>query len=405
MSPPPIKPDRTPTPEIPHDFLAQIKEDIANRRIDAGLRCLTAHQQLLESIQLHQNNSVILLGYFAQWVDVGFPGRALLKQLLSHFSNASPENLTLLEYAHLRMADGLVAMSEEEFAKAIKNFNTVLTLENEISDKQMISIANFWMGRCLRRQGRYDDALGFVAQARQLALRLNYSKMAAVMRVLEGWIAFQEGQPEEAAKILGEAEEVLSDTDDYVTLGNISSAYGRIARRQGNSEHALSKFENAIEQYNKRDPYNRNLARSFVNVAFVKRLLALHLGNKIDREAARFRRKRKGMAKCVALPKLREREQLTRLREEAFDQLVKAQEIYDRYDDHRGRGNVHVTLGYLNLDSGELDRAAAEGFAAFQLGDEKNDSVLKARARMLQSAVECANLEEQIEEGASRGPT
>ena len=67
-----------------------------------------------------------MLGYFAQWVDVGFPGRPLLKQLLSHFSSASPESLTLLEYAHLRMADGLVAMSEEEFAKAIKNFNTVL---------------------------------------------------------------------------------------------------------------------------------------------------------------------------------------------------------------------------------------------------------------------------------------
>src|ERR1700730_16273482 len=298
MSPSPLKPDRTPAPEILQDFLAQIREDIANRRIDAGLRGLAAHQQLLESLQLRQNNSIVLLGYFAQWVDVGFPGRALLRQLLSHFSSANPESLTLLEYAHLRMVDGLVAMSEEEFAKAIKSFNTVLTLENEITDKQMISIANFWMGRCLRRQGRYEDALGYVAKARDLAMQLNYPKMAAVMQVLEGWVAFQEGHPEQAAKILGEAEEVLADTDDYVTLGNISSAYGRIARRQGNSEHALSKFEKAIELYNKRDPYNRNLARSFVNIAFVKRLLALQLGNKIDTEAARLRKKasRKGKA-------------------------------------------------------------------------------------------------------------
>ena len=155
----------------------------------------------------------------------------------------------------------------------------------------MISIANFWMGRCLRRQGRYEDALGYVAKARDLAMQLKFPKMAAVMQVLEGWVAFQEGHPEQAAKILAEAEEVLADTDDYVTLGNISSAYGRIARRQGNSEHALSKFEKAIELYNKRDPYNRNLARSFVNIAFVKRLLALQLGNKIDSEAARLRKK------------------------------------------------------------------------------------------------------------------
>src|ERR1700726_3201433 len=93
MSPPPLKPDRTPAPEILQDFLAQIKEDIANRRIEAGLRCLTAHRQLLESIHLRQNNSVILLGYFAQWVDVGFPGPPLLKQLCPHFPKPSPERL------------------------------------------------------------------------------------------------------------------------------------------------------------------------------------------------------------------------------------------------------------------------------------------------------------------------
>jgi len=409
MSPSTPKPDDTEAKEIPHDFLAQIKEHIANRRIEAGLRCLTAHQHLLESIPLRPNNFVILLGYFAQWVDVGFSGRPLLKRLLSHFSNASPETLTLLEYAHLRMADGLVAMSEEEFPKAIKSFNTVLTLENEISDKQMIAIANFWMGRCLRRQGRYEDALSFVAKGRDLAMQLKYPKMAAVMQVLEGWVAFQEGHPEQAAKILGEAEEVLADTDDYVTLGNISSAYGRIARRQGNSEHALSKFEKAIELYNKRDPYNRNLARSFVNIAFVKRLLALQLGNRIDSEAARLRKKAakksKANSKSLPPPKLPSREQRATLRKEAFEHLHKAREIYERYDDHRGNGNVHITLGYLKLDDGELDRAAAEAATAFRLGAEKKDSVLKARARMLQSAVQGAMFEGQIEEGSSRVPS
>jgi len=391
--------------EIPEQFLKQLREDIAWRRIDSGLRCLAAHKELVESCDLRQKNAAILLGYFAQWVDIGFSGGGLLKRLLSRFSSAHPETLSLLDYAHLRMAGGLVAMSEEEFAKASKCFDTVLALQEEISDQQAISIANFWMGRCLRRQARYEDALGYVAKARELALRLKFPKMAAVMQVLEGWIAFQEGQPEEAARILREAEEVLADTDDYVTLGNISSAYGRIARRRGNSEQALSKFEKAIELYNKRDPYNRNLARSFVNIAFVKRLLALQLGNKLDSEAARFRKKRQGAAKSVAFPKLRGREQLTRLREEAFEHLAKAREVYDRYDDHRGKGNVHVTFGYLNLDNGELDRAAAEGATAFRLGDEKKDSVLKSRARMLQSAVECAKFEEQIEEGSSRVPS
>jgi tetratricopeptide (TPR) repeat protein len=388
---------------IPETFLNQLKEDVAWRRIDSGLQRLQAQRALLESCGPTQKNAAILLGYLAQWVDIGFARPALIEKLLARFPAEGREQCSLVEYVHLRMAAGLVAMSQEDFATATQNFKVVLALEEEVRDKQVISIANFWMGRCLRRQGRYDDALGFVAKARDLALRLDYPKMAAVMQVLEGWISFQEGKPEDAARILGEAERELAETDDYLTRGNISSAYGRIARRLGNYDQALARFEQAIEEYGKRDPHNRNLARSFVNIAFVKRLLALQLRNKIDMEAARFRKKRTSGAGGSSFSKLPGRELLARLREEAFEHLAKARVIYDHYDDHRGNGNVSITFGYLYLDNGELDRAASVGATAFSLGDEKKDSVLKSRARILQCAVECAKFEEQIDEGASGG--
>jgi len=394
-----------PSPKIPSHFLDQLKEDIAWRRIDSGLQRLQARKDLVESCNPSQKGAGVLLGYLAQWVDIGFARPALIQQILARFSDTNRETLSVLEYAHVRMADGLVATSEEEYARAIRDFETVLALEDAIRDKQVISIANYWIGRCLRRQGRYNDALGYVAKAKGLALRLRYPKMAAVMQVLEGWIAFQEGKPEEAARILDEAEEVLAETDDYITRGNISSAYGRIARRQGNYDQALSRFVKAIDEYGKRDPYNRNLARSYVNIAFVKRLLALQLRNKIDMEAARSRKKRARGTAAAPFRKLPAREHLSRLREEAFEHLTKAREIYDRYDDHRGNGNVHVTFGYVYLDNGELDRAASVAATAFSLGAEKKDNVLKGRARILQCAVECAKYEEQIEEGASGGRT
>jgi len=386
---------------IPERFLTQLREDIAWRRIGNGLGRLQTHRALVDSCGSGQKGAAILLGYLAQWVDIGFARPALIKQLLARFPGGERETLSLLEYVHLQMAEGLAAMLEEEFGLAIRHFEIVLALEGEIRDKQVISIANFWAGRCLRRQGRYEDALGYVAKARELALRCNYPKMAAVMQVLEGWIAFQEGQPENATKILGEAEEVLAETDDYITRGNISSAYGRIARRQGNYDHALSRFGKAIEEYGKRDASHRGLARSFVNIAFVKRLLALQLSNRIDVEAARFRKKRARSAPPAPTSKLHRREQLKRLREEAFEHLTKAREIYDRYDDHRGKGNVYITYGYLYLDNGELDRASSVAATAFSLGEEKKDSMLKGRARILQCAVECAKFEEQIEEGSS----
>jgi hypothetical protein len=49
-----------------------------------------------------------------------------------------------------------------------------------------------------------------------------------------------------------------------------------------------------------------------------------------------------------------------------------------------------------------LDRALAEALQAFQLGAQKKDYVLQARARILQSAAEMARFEEQLEETAGR---
>ena len=394
--------DRSTSPplDIPEELIRELREDLAWRRIESGIYRLHANAALLESCQPVQRGSARLLGFLAQWVDIGFAGHALVQKILSRFTEPMRESLSLLDYVHVRMAEGLLAMSEEEFATATQHFHMVLALEKEIHDKLVVSIAYFWMGRCLRRQARYDDALEYVRRGRDLALQLKYPKMAAVMQVLEGWIAFQEGKPAEASRVLSEAEAVLADTDDFVTRGNISSAYGRVARRQGNYQLALTQFTRAIAEYNKRDPYNRNLARSFVNIAFVKRLFALQVRDKLDLQSARLRKKRPSPSATTRPQKQDGRELLGRLRHEAFEHLSKARDIYNRYDDHRGNGNIYITFGYLHLDDGELDRASQMAATAFRLGDEKKDTLLKCRARLLQCAVESAKYEEQIEEGA-----
>ena len=289
-------------------------------------------------------------------------------------------------------------MSEEDCENAIRHLETVLSFENEVLDKGLIAIANFWIARCQRKMGRYEAALKYVVQGKELALSLQLPKMAAIGQVLESWLMFQGGKPEEARRILKEAETALLEVDDFVTRGNIQSAYGRIARRQGRYEQALQHFANSIEEYKKRDPQHRNLGRALANIALVKRLIAVRIAKKIDREVAR-RSKSVGSAfRSVAPPKLRERAHLERLRSEALAELVQAERIYARYDDHRGLGTVHVDRGLLYLDSGDLDAAAAEGSAAYRLGEDKKDVILEARARILQSSVENAKFEEQVEE-------
>jgi hypothetical protein len=50
-------------------------------------------------------------------------------------------------------------MAEEDFDQAIGHFAFVESVEEEVRDREMLAISNFWIGRCLRSQGRYDDAL------------------------------------------------------------------------------------------------------------------------------------------------------------------------------------------------------------------------------------------------------
>jgi tetratricopeptide (TPR) repeat protein len=363
------------------------------------MRSLEANRRLFESLAPTQRSAGVLLGYLAQWVDIGFEGPQFIKRLLARFPKDSRAGLPLLDYLHVRMAEGLVAMAEEEFESAIRHFQFVESVEEEVRDREMLAISNFWIGRCLRQQGRYDDALAFTVKARGLAQELGYNKIAAVSQVMESWLAFQKGKLQEAARILQEAEAALSDTDDYVSRGNIQSAYGRIARRESRYDRALEYFEKAMAEYEKRNPRHPHLARSLVNMASAVRLISLQLRRKLDAAVA-SRKARPGREMMTAPGMAQDRTRLTYLGEQALSQLAKAAEIYESQDNHRGMGAVHIQRGFLCLDSGELDRAGTEAAQAFQLGEQKADYILMARARILQCMVENGKLEEQIEEAS-----
>jgi tetratricopeptide (TPR) repeat protein len=112
-------------------------------------------------------------------------------------------------------------------------------------------------------------------------------KLAAVIEVQEAWLIFQKGDAKKALELLSHAEHKLADTDDAISLGNIESARGRIIRRTGEYSLALEHYERAIAIYARLDSTHRNLARTLVNAAYVKRLLALHLRKRIESKATR----------------------------------------------------------------------------------------------------------------------
>jgi len=389
--------------EISDDFLAQLKQELVCRRIARGMKLLESRSELLTALDPSSKNAAAFAGYLAQWVDVGYQRPALVKDILTRFSTPVRARLPLCDYLHLRMAEGMLAMAEESTEAAIRHFDFALALADDTDERELLAVANFWRGRCLRMQGEYDQALTFAVKGREIASELGHNCMAAVMRVLESWLFFQKGDAKRATDILHEAEAVLSATDDYLTLGNIHSSYGRIARRQGRYQHALEHFDAALAQYKKRDPQHRNVARSLNNLAYVKRLIALQLRRKIDAEAERRRKAatRGRSGDDGAKPQLRPR--FEQLRQEALAELDEAAAIYQQYDNHHGFGSVRLNYAFLHLDNGDLEQAEGAAKTAFRLGEEKRDHILMARARLLLCMIENARVEEGIGESTDPG--
>lgn len=359
------------------------------RRIGSGMARLDDYWSSSGRLDPQRPDAAGLLCYIAQWVDAGWREIDVVQDGLGAFPKGRRIALTMLDYSYVLMAEGVVWVAEENIDRALANFGLVLSLRAEIGDPVVVALAHFWSSRCCRKAGEYENAQHHAAEGYRHATEAGMGPMAAAMRVAESWLLFQKSRLKEALKLLGEADAVLRETDDYITRGNIQSSYGRMYRREGRYDLALRHFSCAIEEYAKRDPEHRNLARSLANMGYVERLIALQLRKRIDADAAQRKR---------SAPDLRR--DYENMRSEALAHLDRAAEIYQKHLNHRGAGTVCVNRGHLHLDSGDLHKADDEARMAYKLGEEKHDYILMARARLLECMVENSKLEEEIEDPA-----
>jgi tetratricopeptide (TPR) repeat protein len=398
--------DSPDTSRIDSTLLSELQELVATREIERGLACLRSHASVIAGLDARQAGGAPLLALVAIWSDMGFGGSPAVKDLLRRFSARA--HLPISDYLCLRMTEGMVAMAEEAIETAIPHFDFVLGLPEELDNRFLLAIAYYWKGRCLRRRGDYDEALIFTGKGRDLAMELGHPRMAAVMQVLEGWILFQQGKWKDAVRVSEVAEKALRPTDDYVTLGNIQSFYGRMARREGRFDKAIELFANAIEEYHKRDPQHPNLARSLANMALAKRGIALQLQRRIDVDVQRRRKSSgasSGAAKVGAAGaaasagnpvRAKYRHRLTQLRREALEHLDAARAIYQQRPNYHGTGTVFLNAAYIHLDNGDFQSAEMESSSAYELAEQKHDYILMGRARILQCMIENAKVEEEM---------
>ena len=376
--------------------VAQITRDLNSalrvRHIEDGFRTLESFCPLAEQAETSERDAASLVLCVAEWVDAGFSDHRLIESLLARFSMEWRRQMPVFDYLLLRMAEAFACIAKEDADSAISLLQFVLHAERELNDPRLMVLCHFWKGRAHRKKGEYEAALHDIAEARRLASRVKQAKLTALIQIQEGWINFQLGRPKEGLRLLDQAEAELKQTDDYLALGNIESARGRIVRRSGEYAQALHHFDRAVAIYAQRYPNHRNLARALVNAAYVKRLIALQLRKQIDARAATSTKSGEGELRGGAHARY------TKLCRDALDQLHRAGEIYAHHQHHGGTGTVLVNAGQLHLDQGDIDRAAHEAGKAYELAQQKHDHILMARARVLQSAAENARAEDVTED-------
>jgi tetratricopeptide (TPR) repeat protein len=381
-------------------FTEELRDSLRLRRIAKGAAMLDRAEAELVELRPGDPDAASLLLLMAQWVDVGYRDHDFLDMLLLRFSDDSRSKLLIGDFLRLRMAEAFCALSAEEADAAIEILDWVLKAKRCLPEPELEALAHFWKGRAHRKRGEYEAALDHIVQARELSQQSRADfKFAAVIQVHESWLLFQKGMRKEAWRLLEQAESALKSTDHYVALGNIESARGRFVRRLGEYSKALEHFERAIAIYSRTDPKHRNVARTLVNAAYVKRLLALKLRWKIEKRTHPERGRASAGAKQPAGDRGGLRARYQQLCEEAIADLRRAREIYVLHKHHGGMGNVMLNLGRLHLDRGAVDQAEEEGNEAYRLGLEKNDPILMARARILLAATENVRVEEQMEDG------
>ncbi|HET9741916.1 MAG TPA: hypothetical protein VFQ00_04130 [Terriglobales bacterium] len=382
-------------------FGRSLQEALAARAVEHGFELLRSAGDSLFGISSEDRAFPPLILCIAEWVDAGYADHRLIESLLQKFSAEQRRMLPMGDYLLLRMAESFACIAKEDAENAIALLQFVLQAERELGDPRLLVLAHFWKARAHRKKGEYEAAQRDITEARRLAARLHLPGLTALIQIQEGWILFQLGRSREGLHVLDQAEAGLKSSDDWLALGNIESARGRIVRRSGEYAQALHHFDRAVDIYARRYPNHRNLARALVNAAYVKRLIALQLRKRIDARALPRDASAdapENSARRRPTQRAGSHARYLKLCSEALDQLHHAGEIYAHHQHHGGTGTVLVNAGQLHLDQGNIEHAAQEATKAYVLADQKHDHILMARARLLQSATENARVEEQLED-------
>ena len=186
----------------PAALIERLRDDLGHRRIGQGIEALRQARPMLDVPQPASGLRRCCAGLMAQWVDAGFDEPAPAAPPGGEFPKRSGGPAFRWRTTCISAwRKAVLAMADEDFEAPLPSPALVQSSRRaRFGDPELAAIANFWLGRCYRRTGRYGEALKYTQQGEALALACGYPQMAAVMQATRSWLAFQQGKLQEAAR-------------------------------------------------------------------------------------------------------------------------------------------------------------------------------------------------------------
>lgn len=302
-------------------------------------------------------------------------GLIQVKELISQ-AMANPSVLWE-DYAYSEAVAGIQCLMDLRYECARGHFEEVVHFSGKLKDEFLIAYSMLGVARCARHQGEYGLAEKMAKDASEAAIRANSEELAAITKAIRAWCLYKSGDYGGAQTLFEQAAATLDPTDDWIAKGNMALALGRIERKS-----ARSTTKEPLEWYGAAEKcYARALsprrvrsyeARLQINTCRLLRLQGKQASLGKDRRAAR------------------------RIHDDILNvRLPMAEQVYaDHYP--RGKGDALVVRGWINLDQGMAEEAAACAEEACKLAryrEDRPDHVLAANALSLWARAEVAEAE------------
>jgi hypothetical protein len=320
--------------------LAALRDHALHRRRKSAMAWIASQIDALESL-----DSPEAIWLLAQWADDPSVAR-FGARLCARFSGAERARMPLSAYVYLRLAEETCQGEVSELTRA---------LAAEVDLELFSSVAS--------------------------------PELAAVN-------AAKDALRDNSAELLNKARAELQRTQDWVWLGRVEAALGRIALEGGQYEQAAEYFAAAEHQFAESREPHADWAQCLSDWANAERLLAARLVRNIDVAVKARRRAQRNAASPASDSAVRAR--IDALHSSAARRAIEAGRMFGALGDCHGETLARIELGELRANCGDLDAAAEDARGAFEAGALAQDSFAMAHARLLLSRVELARFEEGI---------